>query len=163
VAAVGAGPSASSPAAPRQTVVVAAAIVVEEGRVLVTQRKAGSHLAGAWEFPGGKVMQGEDPREAVRRELAEELGVDVVAGEILDVTFHRYDDAQKTVLLLFFEAARAPGSADPRVIDVAAFAWARHDELDPSRFPPADVAVLAKVRARLRPAGEGLPRGESAD
>ncbi len=154
--AVGAGPSDSFPGsraserASSPTVVVAAAIVVEGGRVLVTQRKAGSHLAGAWEFPGGKVMAGEDPREAVRRELAEELGVDVVAGEILDVTFHRYDDAQKCVLLLFFEATRAPGSPPPRALDVAAFAWAGADELDASRFPPADVAVLAKVRSRLR-------------
>src|SRR5579863_3885135 len=116
-----------------RTVVVAAAIVIEAAQVLVTQRKAGSHLAGAWEFPGGKVLPGEDPRDAVRRELAEELGVDVVAGEIVDVTFHRYEDAGKSVLLLFFEATRAPDSGEPRAIDVAAFAWAGGDELDASR------------------------------
>ncbi|HEY6462348.1 MAG TPA: NUDIX domain-containing protein, partial [Polyangiaceae bacterium] len=57
-----------------KTVVVAAAVMVEGRRVLVTQRKAGTHLAGAWEFPGGKVEAGEDPREALRRELREELG-----------------------------------------------------------------------------------------
>lgn len=139
-----------------KTVVVAAAVVIEQGRVLLTQRKAGSHLAGAWEFPGGKVEAGEDPREALVRELREELGVEVSAGEVLDVTFHRYDEADKAVLLLFFEAATTPGSPEPRALDVAAFRWASAGDLDPALFPPADVAVLDKVRARLPPPG---PRG----
>lgn len=132
-----------------RTLVVAAAVVIEEGRVLLTQRKAGTHLAGAWEFPGGKVEEGEDPREALRRELREELGIDAVAGEIVDVAFHRYEDAGRAVLLLFFEATRAPGSPEPQTIDVAALKWAEAAALDPAAFPPADVAVLAKVRARL--------------
>jgi 8-oxo-dGTP diphosphatase len=131
------------------TVLVAAAVVIEARRVLVTQRKAGTHLEGAWEFPGGKVHPGENPRDALRRELAEELGIDVVAGEIVDVTFHRYEDVGKAVLLMFFEATRVPGSADPRALDVAGFAWATADDLDPSRFPPADADVLRKVKRRL--------------
>ncbi len=133
-----------------RTIVVAAALLVEDGRVLLSQRKAGTHLAGAWEFPGGKVEPGEDPRAALERELREELGIDARVGEIVDVTFHRYPDAEKAVLLLFFEATRAPGSPEPRAVDVAAFAWAGVDALDPARFPPADVAVLGKVAARLR-------------
>jgi 8-oxo-dGTP diphosphatase len=132
-----------------RTVLVAAAIVVELGRVLVTQRKAGTHLAGAWEFPGGKVEAGEDPREALRRELREELGVEVRVGEIVDVTFHRYDEADKAVLLLFFEAARDAESPAPRAIEVAALRWAAAGELAPADFPPADIAVLRKVRERL--------------
>ena len=124
-------------------------MLVEHGRVLLTQRKPGSHLAGMWEFPGGKVAEGEDPRAAVVRELREELGIDVRAGEIVDVTFHRYEEARKAVLLLFFEAERVVGSAEPRALDVAAFRWASKDEMDPERFPPADVAVLRKVTARL--------------
>src|SRR5580704_8614596 len=122
-----------------RTVLVAAAVVVEKGRVLVTQRKAGTHLEGAWEFPGGKVLPGEDPRAGLRRELEEELGVQVVVGEIVDVTFHRYPEADRAVLLLFFEAARTLQSPDPRALDVAAFAWAGPRELDPSLFPPADL------------------------
>jgi 8-oxo-dGTP diphosphatase len=132
------------------TVLVAAAILIERERVLVTQRKAGTHLEGAWEFPGGKVLPGEDPRVGLRRELAEELGIDATVGEIVDVTFHRYDDVGQAVLLLFFEAALAPGSAAPRAIDVASFAWAEARDLDAARFPPADLAVLKKVAARLR-------------
>ena len=131
------------------TILVAAGILVERGRVLLTQRRAGTHLAGAWELPGGKVRDGEDPRAALRRELREELGIDATAGEIVEATFHRYEDANKTVLLLFFEATRDAGSPDPRALDVAAFEWAGADALAPGRFPPADVAVLEKIRRRL--------------
>jgi 8-oxo-dGTP diphosphatase len=133
-----------------KTVVVSAGVVIEEGRVLLTQRKAGSHLAGLWEFPGGKVESGEDPREALARELREELGITVTVGEVVDVTFHRYEDADKAVLLLFFEATRTPDSPAPRALDVAAFLWADATHLAPERFPPADVAILRKVEARMR-------------
>lgn len=132
-----------------KTVIVAAGIVIEERGVLLSRRKSGSHLAGLWEFPGGKVEPGEDPRAALCRELEEELGISVTVGEIVDVTFHRYDDADKAVLLLFFEATRTKASPEPQALDVAEVAWFGRDQLDPSAFPPADVAVLAKVRARL--------------
>ena len=129
-------------------IVVAAGVVVENGRVLLGQRKAGTHLGGAWELPGGKVEPGEDPRRALERELAEELGIETRAGDVFEVTFHRYPD--KDVLLLFFDATRLPGSPQPRALDVAALRWATADELHDADFPPADVAVLARLRARLR-------------
>jgi 8-oxo-dGTP diphosphatase len=132
-----------------RTILVSAAIVIEGGRVLLTQRKAGGHLAGMWEFPGGKVEPGEDPRDALRRELREELGIESVIGEIVEVTFHRYEDAQKAVLLLFYDAQRAAGSPAPRALDVAGFKWGDLMDLDPAHFPPADVEVLKKVGARL--------------
>ena len=132
-----------------RTILVAAAVILERDRVLLTQRKAGSHLEGMWEFPGGKVEDGEDPRDALARELREELGIEATVGEIVDVTFHRYVEADKAVVLLFFEATRAPSSPEPRALDVAAFTWGDRAMLDPARFPPADVAVLAKVRARV--------------
>ena len=129
------------------TVLVSAAVLVEGGRVLLTQRKRGAHLEGLWEFPGGKVEPGEDPRDALVRELREELGIEATVGDVVEVTFHRY--AEKCVLLLFYEATRTAGSPEPQPLDVAAFEWAGPAELDPSRFPPADVAVLRKVAARL--------------
>ena len=132
-----------------RTDIVAAGIVIEHGKVLLSRRKKGSHLAGLWEFPGGKAEAGEDPRAALRRELEEELGIRTRIGEIVEVTFHRYDEADKAVLLLFFEAFREEGSPEPRAIDVAEVAWRAADGLSPEVFPPADVAVLAKVRARL--------------
>ncbi len=129
-------------------VIVAAAVLVEGGRVLLSQRKAGTHLAGAWEFPGGKVEPGEDPRDALKRELVEELGIETVIGAPVEVTFHAYPT--KDVLLLFFEASRKPTSAEPRAIDVAAVRWAEPEELRDADFPPADLAVLAQVRRLLR-------------
>jgi 8-oxo-dGTP diphosphatase len=135
---------------PTTTVVVAAAVLIERGRVLLTQRKAGTHLPGAWEFPGGKVEPGEDPRDALRRELREEVGMETRVGEIVDVTFHRYEDVGKSVLLLFFEATRELASAEPQAIDVAAVRWAACAELCEADFPSADLAVLAKVRQRLQ-------------
>ena len=129
-------------------VIVSAGVIVEGARVLLSQRKSGTHLAGAWEFPGGKVEAGEDPRDALARELREELGIDVEVGDPLEITFHRY--AMKSVLLLFFAAKRRVGSAEPSAIDVAAVRWAGVDELRDEEFPPADVAVLAKVREQLR-------------
>jgi 8-oxo-dGTP diphosphatase len=128
-------------------VLVAAAVVIDAGRVLLSQRKAGTHLAGAWELPGGKVEPGEDPRDALVRELREELGVAAEVGDIVEVTFHRYPS--KSVLLLFYEARLAAGSPAPRALDVAAVRWAGPEDLLDEMFPPADVAVLAKVRARL--------------
>jgi 8-oxo-dGTP diphosphatase len=135
----------ATPAPP--TVIVSAAVIVSEGRVLLTQRKHGTHLAGAWEFPGGKVEPDEDPRDALARELAEEIGVQALVGDIVEVTFHRYPG--KSVLLLFYETRLAVGSPEPRALDVAAVRWAEAGELRDEDFPPADVAVLAKVRARV--------------
>lgn len=132
-----------------RTEIVAAGIVIEAGKVLLSRRKRGSHLAGRWEFPGGKAEAGEDPRAALRRELEEELGIRTVVGEIVDVTFHQYDEADKAVLLLFFLAVREPSSPEPRALDVAEVTWADAAFLDPTTFPPADVVVLAKVRALL--------------
>ena len=85
------GNSESAGAArPASAVLVAAAVIVEGDRVLLTQRKQGTHLEGAWEFPGGKVEPDEDPRDALARELREEIGIDAQAGDIVEATFHRY-------------------------------------------------------------------------
>ena len=132
---------------PKVTVIVAAAVLIEGDRVLLTQRKRGSHLEGAWEFPGGKVEQGEDPRDALVRELEEEIGIRAIVGAPLEVTFFRYPG--KDVLLLFFQARRAEGSPEPRALDVAAVRFATRSELIDAEFPPADIAVLARVRAML--------------
>ncbi|MBL8742094.1 MAG: (deoxy)nucleoside triphosphate pyrophosphohydrolase [Myxococcales bacterium] len=138
----------STPRIAAPPVIVVAAVIIEGGRVLLSQRKTGTHLAGAWEFPGGKVEPGEDPRAALVRELEEELGIHCEVAEPVEVTFHAYP--AKSVLLLFFLARRTDGSPEPRPLDVADVRWALPTELDPELFPPADVAVLARVRALLQ-------------
>lgn len=144
-----AGASGPAAASVPGLVLVSAGVLVEHGRVLLAQRKTGAHLAGAWEFPGGKVEPGEDPRAALVRELREEIGIEAVVGDVLEATFHRYEDAGKSVLLLFYLVTRADGSPDPKPLDVAALSWATASELEPARFPPADVDVLKKVRVLL--------------
>jgi 8-oxo-dGTP diphosphatase len=128
-------------------VIVAAGVIVRERRVLLSQRKPNTHLAGTWEFPGGKVEPDEDPRAALKRELEEELGVWAHVGDALEVTFHRYE--AKTVLLLFFQATLLPDSPEPRALDVAAVRWASRHELDELPLPPADLEIVKRVHKLL--------------
>ena len=125
--------------------VVAAAVLVRDGRVLLTRRTSAQHLPGLWEFPGGKLEDGESPEEALVRECREECGIEVAVDEILDVTFHRYPDKQ--VLLLFYRCAWLGGEVQH--LQVADHAWVAPGELDRYALPPADVAVVAKVRSLL--------------
>lgn len=131
------------------TLLVSAAVIIEEGRVLLTRRPSGTHLENLWEFPGGKVEEGESPTEALVRELREEIGIEARVGDIVDVTFWRYP--KRDVLLLFYRAERAPGSAEVQDLGVAAHAWVSAAELDiyETTMPPADLPVLAKVRRLL--------------
>jgi 8-oxo-dGTP diphosphatase len=128
-------------------VLVSAGVLVEGGRVLVTKRKAGSHLEGLWEFPGGKVAPGESPQAALVRELHEELGVRVRVGRPLEITHHAYP--AREILLLFFLVEREAGSPDPRPLDVADLAWVGAAGLSELTFPPADEAILEAVRGLL--------------
>ncbi len=128
-----------------RTVLVAAGVIIDGCKVLLTQRMPGAHLEGVWEFPGGKVEPGEAPEEALVRELREEIGVGVIVDEILDVTFWRYE--RKDVLLLFYRARVVEGVISD--LGVAAHRWANLGDLASLSFPPADVKVLEKVRALL--------------
>lgn len=129
----------------RTTVIVAAAVLVHEGRVLLTRRMEGSHLAGLWEFPGGKVEPGEDPMATVVRECREECGIELEVKDILDVTFHAYP--QKDVLLLFYVCGFLRGPEEVQHIGVADHVWARPDELRKHPLPPPDERVLSKIEA----------------
>jgi len=124
------------------TIIVAAAVVREGGRILLTRRMAGAHLGGLWEFPGGKVEAGESPEAALVRECREECAIDVEVLDIVDVTFHRYP--QKDVLLLFYECRRVGGEVTH--VGVAEHAWVLPSELDRYPLPPPDAKLVAKLR-----------------
>lgn len=132
----------------RPTTLVAAAVIIRGDKVLLTQRPRGTHLEDHWEFPGGKVEADEDPREALARELREELGVESAVGAIVECTFWRYPT--KSVLLLFYRTRIVAGEV--RHLGVAAHVWASRDELDGYTFPPADERVLGRIRAELEAA-----------
>jgi mutator protein MutT len=124
------------------TIVVAAAVVREADRFLLTKRPDKGHLAGFWEFPGGKVEAGESPEDALVRECMEECGLDVVPLDILDVTFHRYPN--KNVLLLFY-ACGLGERRQVKHIEVADHVWVAASELRRYELPPPDAKLLAKL------------------
>ena len=120
---------------------VVAAVIEEGGRFLVARRREGSHLAGLWEFPGGRVEPGEEPGAALVRELREELGVDAAVGVPLTFAWHR--DAERDVLLLFYEAAILSGS--PRGAEGQEVRWVTRRELGALATPPADAELVGRL------------------
>jgi 8-oxo-dGTP diphosphatase len=124
----------------RARVVVVAAVVERGGRVLVSQRGPAGGQPGRWEFPGGKREPGEDDRTALRRELREELGVDLPVGDMV------WRSPAGPLELRFYRCGW-PAGLRPRAIGVAQFRWVRREDLGALRFPPADdelVAALAR-------------------
>lgn len=120
-----------------KTVVVTAALIIEEGKILVTQRKKDSPHGFLWEFPGGKVKEGEEPREALRRELMEELDVEAEVGMIFDAVFHSYPEYP--ILLLVYRCRVEKGSLKP--IGCHDLQWVTPGELEKLAMPPADDPV----------------------
>jgi mutator protein MutT len=128
--------------APPPAIEVSAGLLFRDGKLLLAQRLPGSHLAGLWEFPGGKREPGETFEDCLIRELSEELGVDVRPGErLLDLT-HSYPT--RTVRLVFLRCSLLSG--EPRPLDSAALAWVGPDELLHYPMPPADQAMLELLR-----------------
>tara|TARA_B100001939_G_scaffold107735_1_gene93107 strand:- start:6 stop:413 length:408 start_codon:yes stop_codon:yes gene_type:complete len=124
-------------------VVVAAGLLFRDGKLLITQRPAGGHLAGLWEFPGGKCEPGETLPECLQRELHEELGVVVNVRECVETLEHAYPE--KTVQLSFYQCALVMGEPEGR--EGQSIAWVGPDELGDYQFPEADAQLLEKLRA----------------
>jgi 8-oxo-dGTP diphosphatase len=122
------------------TVIVVAAVVEEQGRFLVTRRPAGVHLAGMWEFPGGKIDENEGHAAALEREIREELGVDVEVRDLTYETVHPYPD--RTVALYFYRC-RLLGT--PRPLFGQEMRWVAREELASLGFPPADKELIDRL------------------
>jgi 8-oxo-dGTP diphosphatase len=127
--------------------VVAVALVDVDGRVLLAQRPPGKSMAGLWEFPGGKVHAGENPEEALIRELAEELGIDVAATCLAPFTFasHRYPDFH--LLMPLYVCRKWQGTVTAR--EGQRLAWVRPARLADHPMPPADKPLVAMLRDLL--------------
>jgi mutator protein MutT len=141
-------PSSGTEQGARAIHVAAAVLFDRQGRVLIAQRPAGKHLAGCWEFPGGKVEPGETRAGALARELKEELGVDIEHPRPLLRLRHTYPYGE--VLLDVWVVRRYHG--EPRGLDGQALRWCRHAELRSAELLPADRPIVAALRLpeRLR-------------
>ncbi len=122
---------------------VSAGLVFRNGFLLITQRRAQDHLGGLWEFPGGKRETDETDEECLRRELREELGIEVGVKELIESIQHDYPG--KSVRLKFFRCILLAGEPSPIACD--AVAWVSGNQLASYAFPEADQKLLGKLRA----------------
>lgn len=124
--------------------VVAAALIDVDGRVLVQQRPQGKSMAGLWEFPGGKVEPDEAPEAALVRELAEELGIAVAIDALTPMTFASADISEGLLILLFYRVMRWAG--ETKALHADALLWLPPAELQRLEMPPADVPLVAALK-----------------
>ncbi len=122
---------------------VVACVTERDGRYLITRRLEGTHLAGFWEFPGGKVRSGEKPEAALRRELQEELGVTADVGDLLESVDWTYPE--KRVRILFFRCAI---QGEPQPQQGQDMIWIEAAELPSRRFPEADARLISRLAIR---------------
>ena len=121
---------------------VAAGLVFRDGKLLITRRSAGAHLAGLWEFPGGKREPGETFKQCLRRELREELGIEVQVLALIEDFVHQYPE--RSVRLKFFRCRWL--RHEPRPILCQGLAWINPGQLSQYAFPAADTRLLDKLR-----------------
>lgn len=127
-----------------RTINVVAAVIMKEGRVFATQRGYGEFKDG-WEFPGGKVEAGESPEEALRREIREELEVEVNVGDLIDTI--EYDYPAFHLSMKCYACTIAGGS--PHLLEHEAARWLTADQLDSVAWLPADITLIPKIAGLL--------------
>jgi 8-oxo-dGTP diphosphatase len=127
--------------------VAACALIDGDGRILIAQRPAGKPMAGLWEFPGGKVEDGERPEQTLIRELKEELGISVSEDCLAPLTFasHSYPDFH--LLMPLYVCRRWQGIVTAR--EAQQLAWVRPNRLQEYDMPPADVPLVSHLMALL--------------
>lgn len=132
--------------APAPWIEVAAGVVFREKKILISQRRSEDHLGGLWEFPGGKLEQGESWEDCLHRELREELAVEVAVDELLFETRHEYP--AKRILIRFYRCQWL--RHEPQALGCARFIWIGREELKDYAFPPADEPLVRLLtRAEL--------------
>ena len=126
----------------KKLIKVVAAVIERDGRYLITQRKPTAVLPLLWEFPGGRVEDGESETAALVREVVGRIGSEVSVFEKLGDHFHEYD-AYDVLMSMF--ACSLPRGAEPRAVGVNDVRWVTSEELEGYEFPPADQSSMSKV------------------
>jgi len=114
----------------------------DERRFLIAQRQKGKHLQDYWEFPGGKLEAGETPRQALQRELAEEINIDPIRARPFMQVYFRYPE--RNVLLDSWVVEDYRGTVEP--LEQQSLRWIEVSEVDQYRLPPADVPIVEAIR-----------------
>ncbi len=127
--------------------VAACALIDADGRVLLARRPEGKAMGGLWEFPGGKLGDGETPEAALVRELKEELAIDVSPSCLAPVGFASHDSGDFHLLMPLFICRKWSGQ--PRPAEAQALAWVRPGEFPSYEMPPADRPLAAQLRDLL--------------
>ena len=123
------------------TIRVVAAVIEHGGKYLITQRRPSAVLPLMWEFPGGRVEEGETDADALRREVKHRIGVEVDPGQLISFVSHPYE--RYTVDLYLYECRLTKG--DPQALGVNAFKWVASPEFDQYPFTPADELSMSKL------------------
>ena len=127
-----------------KTVIVTSALIMKGGRVLLTQRREEDDQGLLWEFPGGKVEEGEEPRQALKRELREELGIEGEVGALFDGSYAFYP--VHPILLLVYDCQIRDGV--PKPFGCQDLRWVGFYELERLAMPPADEPVRSHLLSR---------------
>jgi A/G-specific adenine glycosylase len=123
---------------------VAAGIIIQDGKILITQRRKDTTFPHYWEFPGGKLEAGEDERTCLKREIMEELGIEVAVRSPLYTTKTKHKNS--TIQLSFHRCSILLGR--PQAKEVAQFLWVKPEELSSYQFPPANKEVIALLQRK---------------
>lgn len=132
---------------PTLRLVVAAAMVRADGRIFLQKRPEGKALAGLWEYPGGKIEADETPEMALTRELAEEIGVNANAADMIPITFASQPVAGKHMILLLYALTRWTG--EPAAQEGQETGWFTLDEMADLPMPPADLPFIVPLAEYL--------------
>lgn len=127
--------------------VAAAALIDPDGRILIAKRPEGKSLAGLWEFPGGKVETGETPENALRRELMEELAIDVCADCLSPLTFASHSYENFHLLMPLYQCRSWDGLVSAK--EDQEIAWVNINDLSKYPMPPADEPLIPILRDLL--------------
>ena len=127
-----------------KTIRVVAAVIRKDEKIFATQRGYGE-LKGGWEFPGGKIEEGETPQEALKREIEEELDTEILVGELIDTIEYDYPNFHLSMDCFWCEVL----SGDLVLKEAEAARWLTKDELGSVHWLPADQTILERIRATL--------------
>ena len=127
--------------------VVAVALINHNNEILLAQRPVGKSLAGLWEFPGGKIDEGERPEEALKRELKEELDIEIEIENLIPLSFSSF--AYQDFHLLMPLWALKTWNGEPKTIEHQALEWVTTTQLDDFEMPPADIPLREFLKAYL--------------